>query len=109
MFSHLTQLTKEFGALKIEQPGYQAAKSRCRRTRGGVEAQEQASEGLLPNDLATLCQQQQTEIDLLRSQVNEMTALMGSVERRFNESHLRVETPLQELTTRLVRCYAIAQ
>ena len=109
MFSHLTDLTKEFRALKIEQPGYQAAKSRSRRTRGGVEAQEQASEGLLPNDLATLCQQQQTEIDLLRGQVNEVTALLGSVERRLNESHLRVETPLQELTIRLVRCYAIAQ
>ena len=109
MFSHLTDLTKEFRALKIEQPGYQAAKSRSRRTRGGVEAQEQAIEGLLPNDLATLCQQQQTEIDLLRGQVNEMTALVGSVERRLNESHLRVETPLQELTIRLVRCYAIAQ
>ncbi|XP_074605798.1 TNF receptor-associated factor 6-like isoform X1 [Acropora palmata] len=103
MFIHLTDLTKEFGALKIEQPGYQAAKSRSRRTRGGVEAQEQANEGLLPNNLATLCQQQQTEIDLLRGQVNEMTALMGSLERRLNESHLRVETPLQELTMRFNR------
>ncbi|XP_015777901.1 PREDICTED: TNF receptor-associated factor 6-like isoform X4 [Acropora digitifera] len=103
MFSHLTDLTKEFRALKIEQPGYQAAKSRSRRTRGGVEAQEQAIEGLVPNDLATLFQQQQTEIDLLRGQVNEMTALVGSVERRLNESHLRVETPLQELTIRFNR------
>ena len=107
--SHLMDLTKEFGALKIEQPGYQAPKSRSRRTRGGVEAQEQAIEGLLPSDLATLFQQQQTEIDLLRGQVNELTSAVERFERHLNESRMRMETPLQELTIRLVTCCAIAQ
>ena len=104
MVSHFTDLAKELGALKIGQPGYQAAKSRPRRTRGGVEAQEQASEGLLLSNLSTLCQQQQTEIDGLRDLVNNMRGDAERLERRLNESHLRVETPLQELTIRLVRC-----
>ena len=109
MVSHLMDLTKEFGALKIEQPGLQAPKSRSRRTRGGVEAQEQASQEVLPTNLATLCERQQTEIDGLRRLVNELTGTLDRLERRLNESHMRVETPLQELTIRLVRCYAIAQ
>ena len=49
-FSHLMDLTKEFGALKIQQSGHQAPKSRSRRTRGGVEAQEQASQEVLLTD-----------------------------------------------------------
>ena len=110
MFSHLmNQLTKEFGALKIEGPGHQAPKSRSRRTRGVVEAQEQASQDVLLINLATLCQRQQTEIDGLRRLVNDMTGTVEHLERRFNESCTRVETPLQELTVRLVRCYVIAQ
>ena len=107
MLSHLMDLTKEFGALKFE-PGLQATKSRSRRTRGGVEAQEQASGGVLFNNLEALCHQQRTEIDGLRRLVNEMTGTVERLERRLNESRMRVETPLQELTIRLVRCYAIA-
>ena len=106
MLSHLMDLTKEFGALKIEQPGHQAPKSRSRRTRGGVEAQEQASQEV---NLARLCQEQQTEIDGLRGLVNEMTGTVERLERRLNDSHMRVETPLQELTIRLVTCCASAQ
>ena len=102
MFSHLTDLTKEFGALKIQQSGHQAPKSRSRRTRGGVEAQEQASQEVLLSKLATLCQEQQTEIDGLRGRVNEMRGTVESLEGRLNESHMRVEMPLQELTNRLV-------
>ena len=102
-------LTKEFGALKIERPGLQAPKSLARRTRGGVEAQEKASQNVLLMNLATLCQQQQTEIDGLRRLVNDMTGMVERLERRLNESCMRVETPLQELTFRLVRCYVIAQ
>ena len=109
MFSHLMYLTKEFRALKIERPDLQAPKSRSRRTRGGVEAQEQASQEVLLTNLAKLCQQQQTEIDGLRGLVNKMTGTVERLERRLNESHVRVETPLQELTIRLVRCYVIAQ
>ena len=108
MLSHLMDLTKEFGALTIERPGLQAPKSLARRTRGGVAAQEQASQDVLLVNLATLCQQQQTEIDGLRRVVNEMTGVVERFERRLNESRMRVETPLQELTIRLVRCYAIA-
>ena len=107
MLSHLMDLTKEFGALKIEQPGYQAPKSRSRRTRGGVEAQEQASQEVLLTDLSRLCQEQQTEIDGLRGLVNEMTGTVERLERRLNYSHMRMETPLQELTIRLATCYAI--
>ncbi|XP_044174909.1 TNF receptor-associated factor 6-like isoform X2 [Acropora millepora] len=113
MVSHLTDFIKEFEALRIEQqghgqwkldrPGLQAPQSRSRRTRGGVEAQEQASEGLLPNDLATLCQQQQTEIDLLRGLVNDMTSTVQRLERRHDESRMRMETQLQELTIRVNR------
>ena len=109
MFSHLMDLTKEFGALTIERPGLQAPKSRSRRTRGGVEAQEQASQEVLLTNLAKLCQQQQTEIDGLRGLVNEMTGTVERLERRLNESHVRVETLLQELAIRLVRCYAVVQ
>ena len=86
MLSHLTDLTEEFRALKIEQPGLQAPKGRSRLTMGGVEAQEQ------------------TEIDGLRGLVNNMRGDVERLERRLNnESHLRVERPLQELTIRLVR------
>ncbi|KAK2569291.1 TNF receptor-associated factor 6 [Acropora cervicornis] len=102
MVSHLMDLTKEFRALKIEQPGYQAPKSRPRRTRGGVEAQEQASQDVLTN-LETLCQDQQTQIDLLRGQVNELTSAVERLERHSNESRMRMETPLQELTIRFNR------
>ena len=109
MLSHLMDLTKEFGALKIERPGLQAPKSLARRTRGGVEAQEKASQDVLLMNLATLCQQQQTEIDGLRRLVNDMTSTVERLDPRLNESCMRVETPLQELTIRLVRCYVIAQ
>ena len=107
ILSHLMDLTKEFGALKIQQPGHQAPKSRSRRTRGGVEAQEQASQEVLLTNLSTLCQEQQTEIDGLRGLVNEMAGTVERLERRLNDSHMRMETPLQELTIRLVTCYAI--
>ena len=109
MLSHLMDLAKEFGQWKFEQPGLQARKSRSRRTRGEVEAQEQVSEGVLFNNLAALCQRQRTEIDGLRRHVNEMTGRVERLERRLNESRMRVETSLQELTVRLVRCHAIAQ
>ena len=109
MLSHLMDLAKEFAQWKFEQPGLQARKSRSRRTRGEVEAQEQVSEGVLFNNLAALCQRQRTEIDGLRRHVNEMTGRVERLERRLNESQMRVETSLQELTVRLVRCYAIAQ
>ena len=107
MLSHLMDLTKDFGAWKIERPGLQAPKSGSRRTRGGVEAQEQASQEALLTNLARLCQEQQTEIDGLRGRVTEMTGTVERLERRLNDSHMRVETPLQELTIRLVTCYAI--
>ena len=109
MLSHLMDLTKEFGALRTEQPGLQAPRSSSRLTKGGVEAQEQASQDVLLTNLATLCQQQQTEIDGLRRLVNEMTSAVERLERRLNESRMMVEMPLQELTVRLVRWYAIAQ
>ena len=98
MISHLTDLAKEFGALKSH--------SRC--TRGGVEAQ-QAYQDVLLTYLATLRQQQQMEIDELRDLVNEMTSTVERLERRLNESCMSAETQLQELSIRLVRCYAIAQ
>ena len=107
MVSHLMDLTKEFGQWKFERPGHQASKSRSRRTRGGVEAQEQASQQVLLTNLATLCQEQQKEIDGLRNLVNELTGAVDRLERRLNDPHMRVETPLQELTIRLVRCYAM--
>ena len=70
-------------------------------------------EQLKPNEsnvrVETLCQQQQTEIDGLRDLVIKMRGDEERLERRLNESLLRVETSLQELTIRLVRCYAIAQ
>ena len=75
-------LTKEFGQWKFERPGHQASKSRSRRTRGGVEAQEQASQQVLLTNLATLCQEQQKEIDGLRNLVNELTGAVDRLERR---------------------------
>ena len=82
-------LPQQFGGLRIEQQGLQGPESRSRRTRGGVEAQEQASEGVLFNNLAALCQQQQTEIDRLRGLVNEMTDTM---ERCHTESVAEIGT-----------------
>ena len=108
MLSHLMDLTKEFGALKVERPGLQAPKSGSRCTRGGIEAQEQAGQEVLLTNLSRLCQEQQTEIDGLRGRVNEMTGTVERLERRLNDSLMRMETPLQELTIRLVRCYAMA-
>ena len=68
----------------------------------GVEAQEQAGQEVRVTDLARLCQEQQTEIDLLRGQVNELTSAFERLERQFNESRMRMEMPLQELPNRLV-------
>ena len=102
MFSHLMDLTKEFGQLTLDRPGLQAPQSRSRRTRGGLRAQEHACQETRFTNL-------QTENDLLRRQVNEMTDMVERLERRLNESHMRMETPLQELTIRLVTCCAIAQ
>ena len=82
-------LPQQFGELRIEQQGLQGPESRSRRTRGGEEAQEQASEGVLFNNLAALCQQQQTEIDRLRGLVNEMTDTM---ERCHTESVAEIGT-----------------
>ena len=107
MVSHLTDFTKEFEALRIEQQGLQASQSRSRRTRGGVEAQEQGSQDVM--NLVTLCRRQQTEIDGLRRIVNELTFKIERLERRHDEWLMRVETQLQELSVRSVRCYAIAQ
>ena len=100
MVSHLMDFIKEFGALKIELPGLQAPKSRSRGTRGGVEAQEQATQDVVVSNLVTWCQQQQTEIDGLRGLVNELTGMVESLEGCVNESRML----LQELTIRLVRC-----
>ncbi|XP_015777801.1 PREDICTED: TNF receptor-associated factor 6-like isoform X8 [Acropora digitifera] len=100
MLSHLMDFTKEFGALTIERPGLQAPKSLSRRTRGGVEAQEQASQDVLLMNLATLCQRQQTEIDELRRLVNETKGVVEHLGRCLNESCM---TPLQELTNRINR------
>ncbi|XP_044174918.1 TNF receptor-associated factor 6-like isoform X3 [Acropora millepora] len=100
MLSHLMDLTKEFGALTIERPVLQAPKSLSRRTRGGGEAQEQASQDVLLMNLATLCQRQQTEIDELRRLVNETKGVVEHLGRCLNESCM---TPLQELTNRINR------
>ena len=123
MLRHLTDLTKEFGALKYEQPGLQAPMSHSRR-----------SQDVLLRNLATLCHQQQTEIDLLRGHVNEVERLvcqltesqnrarmdlnnLGSgcqqqlteIGGNLNDLRTRMKTPLQEFSIRLVRCYAIAR
>ncbi|KAK2569489.1 TNF receptor-associated factor 6 [Acropora cervicornis] len=108
-------LTQQFGALRIEQQGFQGPESLSRRTRGGVEAQEQVSEGVLFNNLAALCQQQQTEIDGLRGLVNEMTdtmerchtesvteigtlrALAEGLDRHLNESQTSQDVPFRNM------------
>ena len=77
-------LPQQFGALRIEQQGFQGLQSRSRRTRGEVEVQERTSQDVHLSDLATSCQQQQTEIDGLRGLVKEVT---GAVER------CRIEPP----------------
>ena len=102
MLSHLMDFTKEFVALKIGQPGLQAPESRSQLTMGGVEAQGQISREVRLTNLVTLCQEQQTEINGLRRIVNEMKDRIEHLEHRLNESRMRVETPLQELTIRLV-------
>ena len=132
MFSHLRDLTKEFGALKYEQAGLLAPKSRSRRTRDGVEAQEQASQDVSLGSLATTCQQQKAEIDGLKNLVHcmggtmehlvcQLTESQASLCMRLNnlesrcqqqqteiggyldELRTRVETPLQAFSIRLVR------
>lgn len=117
LLSHLADLTKEL------------KKSCPRSTSGGVEAQEQASQD---GNLATLCQQRQTEISKLRDLVNYMRGMIERLEYQLTESQnrqcmrlnnlessrqqqsmeidgflnelrTRVERPLQEFSIRLVR------
>lgn len=108
-------LTQQFGALRIEQQGFQGPESLSRRTRGGVEGQEQVSEGVLFNNLAALCQEQQTEIVRLRGLVNEMTdtmerchtesvteigtlrALAEGLDRHLNESQASQDVPFRNM------------
>ena len=68
----------------------------------GVEAQEQAGQEVLLTNLATPRQDQQTQIDLLRGQVNELTGAVKRIDRRLNDFQIGLETLFQERTNRLV-------
>ena len=79
-------LIKAFRKLKIsEKPGLEEPES----------AQKQANKDKLLRDIPALWQQQQTEIDGLRGLINEMTGAVERLERRLNESRMRVETQVQ--------------
>ena len=97
-------MTKAFAALKADPSGELeiAPRSPIRRTRGGAEAfpQEQASHDVFVNDLATLCQQQRAEIDEMRQHVNALNSSVQHLERRLEDTRMRVERPVQELTVR---------
>ena len=60
----------------------------------------------LHSNLVTLTQQEQVK-DEMKTLVQTMSGVVEQLKR--NESSVRVETLLQELISRLVRCYAIAQ
>ncbi|XP_068674252.1 TNF receptor-associated factor 6-like [Montipora foliosa] len=105
--SHLIDMTKAFAALKADQSGELeiAPRNQIRRTRLGAEAfpQEQASHDVFVNDLATLCQQQRAEIDEMRQLVTALNSSVQHLERRLEDTRIRVERPVQELTVRFNR------
>ena len=97
-------MTKTLEVLKADQSGELelVPRNQIRRTRGGAEAfpQEQASHDVFVNDLATLCQQQRAEIDEMRQLVNALNISVQHLERRLEDTRMRVERPVQELTVR---------
>ena len=98
MVSHLTDLTKEIGALKFEQTG--------------LQAQTQASQPARLDYLEGFCQGLQREMVALRS-----FAIGNGAELRRRPNGAEIDTlkaqvenlqrQMQELTAMLVRCYAI--
>ncbi|XP_068716622.1 TNF receptor-associated factor 6-like [Montipora capricornis] len=75
-------------------------RNQIRRTGGGAEAfpQEQDSHDRFLNDLATECQQRRAEMDEVRRLVNALTISGQDMEHPLEDTRVRVERPLQQLT-----------
>ncbi|XP_068674158.1 TNF receptor-associated factor 6-like [Montipora foliosa] len=105
--SHLIDMTKAFAVLKsVPSRDLEIIpRNQIRRTRGGAEVfpQEQASHDVFVNDLATLCERQREELDEMRRLVNALTSSVQHLERRLEDTRMRVERPVQELTVRFNR------
>lgn len=72
------------------------------RSRGGAEPfpREQASQEGYLHDLSSRSQTQREERDELRSKVAELTNIIHHMERQLEETRMRQERPIQELTLR---------
>ena len=72
------------------------------RTRGGVGSfpREQASQEGYLHDLSSRTQTQREELDELRHKVAELSNIIHHLERQLEETRMRQERPIQELTLR---------
>lgn len=79
------------------------SRSSSQRAGAGEEAQGQASQDALPNDLAKLCRQQQKEISGLRDLLNEMTGAIKHLEQRLSEQQKSQNEHVNNLEARCQR------
>ena len=84
-----------------EDPPTSRSRSQC--TGAGEEAQEQASQDALLNDLARLCRQQQKELSGLRDLLNEMTGAIKRLEQRLSEQQKSQNEHVNNLEARCQR------
>ena len=100
-------ITKKLGWLMTigsgsNNTGEQGNASGTGQSRGGAEVfpREQASrEGYL-HDLSSRNQTQREELDELRSKVAELSNIIHHLERQLEETRMKQERPIQELTQR---------
>lgn len=100
-------MAKKFGELMAtgsgsNNMGEQGNGGGARRSRGGAQAfpREQASQEGYLHDLSSRTQTQREELDELRSKVAELTNIIHHMERQLEETRMRQERPIQELTLR---------
>ncbi|PFX14515.1 TNF receptor-associated factor 6-like [Stylophora pistillata] len=108
--NHAMEMAKKLGELVetgsgSHDMGGQRNASGTQRPRGGAEAfpREQASQEGYLHDLSSRTQTQRDEIDELRRKVAEMSNLIHHLERQLEETRMRQERPIQELTLRFNR------
>lgn len=107
MATHAMEMAKKLGELLGAESGSDTmgGQRNTRRQRGGAEAfpREQASQEGYLHDLSTRTQTQREEIDELRRKVAELSSIIHHLERQLEETRMRQERPIQELTLRFNR------
>lgn len=109
MANHTMDMAKKLGEFLGAESGSNTMRgqrnaSGTGRSRGGAEAfpREQASQEGYLHDLSSRTQTQREEIDELRRKVAELSNIVHHLERQLEETRMRQERPIQELTLRLV-------